>query len=254
MDPTFLGVSILAALVGASTAFRFGRRHGRSWGEMLLLLAMAGIAAVLGGHLFAVVAYKPAAFAEHPFAYLFDLSNGLSLAGALFFFFLQGVEFSRLRRQAPAPNLDLLAVGAAPSVVVSRLYCWSQGDHPGLRYQGFPAIEYPDGLRLDLGMLEALWGLILCMLLWRLASRLRPGGLAFVFVWGYAAGRLILDSLRIEADQLSSLQARGWIGQADPRYGGLTPAQWLAIVSLALSFWAWRRWRLAGRMQSQTGN
>ena len=74
--------------------------------------------------------------------------------------------------------------------------------------------------RYDLGTLELFLTIgiaLVCVLLWR--RRLLTGTYAVLVSLVYAPARFALDFLRLE----------GTAG-ADPRYGGLTPAQWMCIA------------------------
>ena len=159
---------------------------------------------------------------------------------------------SRLvRRKEPLPTLpfaDLILSVFPIAWIFGRTGCSVAHDHPGaLTEQGSPfAIAFPssnpavvDGpgahtafgpitvihghfARYDLGTLELFLTLsiaLVCVLLWR--YRLPTGTYAVLVSLVYAPARFALDFLRLE----------GTFG-ADPRYGGLTPAQWLCIALL----------------------
>jgi phosphatidylglycerol---prolipoprotein diacylglyceryl transferase len=92
-----------------------------------------------------------------------------------------------------------------------------------MRSELWLAVRYPEGGRFDLGMLEMLLTIPLAaaFLLLRRSPR-PPGFFVGALALAYAPVRFGLDFLRARDTPL-----------ADPRYAGLTPAQW-ACVPLAL--------------------
>jgi phosphatidylglycerol:prolipoprotein diacylglycerol transferase len=115
--------------------------------------------------------------------------------------------------------------------LLARLGCAAVHDHLGRSSRAWIAVRFASGL--DLGLLEALLTLALLVIAEaaRRAGRDRPGAIAGVIAMGYALIRFPLDFLR--AEELSG---------GDPRYGGLTAAQWgclplfgLGLVGMALA-------------------
>ena len=166
------------------------------------------------------------------------------------------------RRDAVQPILpfaDLILSVFPVAWVFGRSGCSSVHDHPGaLAAKGaFLAVEFPRGFppdaspeyvakmftgprthfgpieflhgdlpRYDLGLLEMLFTLVLAILLaltWH--KKVRVGTYVVATSMAYAPVRFAMDYLRItEADSRIN---------ADPRYGGLTPAQWACIALFA---------------------
>ena len=108
-------------------------------------------------------------------------------------------------------------------------------DHPGARVESLLAVGYPlvrpapdapfaliqgPVHRFDLGLLEMMFTVIIAIcfaLTWH--KRLACGTYIVVTSLAYAPVRFAMDFLRITDGD-----------QADPRYGGLTPAQWECIA------------------------
>jgi phosphatidylglycerol:prolipoprotein diacylglycerol transferase len=218
------GLLTAAGLVaGLAVATWAARRDGLDHRPLVRAVAVAAGAGLLGAHLVHLLAYHPAELAD-PWA-LLRLGDGLSSMGGL----LGGALGAALAFRGREPGLrrygDALAVGLAPGWAIGRVGCALVRDHPGHRTTFLLAAAYPDGPRHDLGTYEAalLFALAALLLALRrrgaLAGRLLPAlGL------GYAAGRFALDLLR--ATDLPG---------ADPRPGGLTPAQWGCLL---LAAWA----------------
>jgi phosphatidylglycerol:prolipoprotein diacylglycerol transferase len=116
---------------------------------------------------------------------------------------------------------------------LGRLGCFLAHDHPGIRSESPLAVNYPDGARLDLGLLEALAMLALSIVFLRLRTRAPTAlpylGLLCVY---YGCVRFGLDWLRIE----ETLR-----GIYEPRYLGMTLAQWFCPLLLSAGLWLlWR--------------
>jgi phosphatidylglycerol---prolipoprotein diacylglyceryl transferase len=163
----------------------------------------------------------------------------------------------RTRPQPILPFADLILSVFPVSWVFGRMGCSSVHDHPGaLAHPGaFLAVEYPRGFapdaspeyvakmfagarssfgpiellhgdapRYDLGLLEMLFTLCLASLLaltWK--KKVSVGTYVIATAVTYAPVRFVMDYLRI-TDGVN----------ADPRYGSLTPAQWMCIALFGL--------------------
>jgi phosphatidylglycerol:prolipoprotein diacylglycerol transferase len=170
----------------------------------------------------------------------------------------------RIRRRTKAqpilPLADLILSVFPVAWVFGRMGCSSVHDHPGaLANKGaFLAVEYPRGFpadaspeyvakmftgprssygpieflhgdmpRYDLGLLEMLFTLCVATLLALTWSRkVRVGTYVAATALTYGPVRFVMDYLRITEGV-----------NADPRYAGLTPAQWccLALTGLGLT-------------------
>jgi phosphatidylglycerol:prolipoprotein diacylglycerol transferase len=98
------------------------------------------------------------------------------------------------------------------------------------------AVRYPEGARHDLGLEEAIWALGTSLLFLLLSRRQRPLGLyVSLLSLGYAPVRFALDYLRVTD-----------LPGSDPRYFGLTPAQYGTFFVLAAGL-ACLRWTLIHR-------
>ncbi len=227
LRPTGL-LAAAGLLLGLAVARAVARADGLDAAALTRRLALAAGVGLVGAHLGHLLAYHPEELRD-PWA-LLRLSDGLSSMGGL----LAGAAALALAFRGAVPGLaahgDALALGLAPGWMVGRLGCALAHDHPGRLTTAPLAVRFPDGLRHDLGLLEALllgalWLLLLGL---RRAPRWR-GRLLQVLALGYGAGRFLLDLLR--ATDLPG---------ADPRHAGLTPAQWACLLILA-----WGGWSLA---------
>ena len=125
-------------------------------------------------------------------------------------------------------------IAFVPGFTFGRLACTVVHDHVGARSDGFfLAIDYPpgeisgvSGLHHNLGFYEFLYMLVLCGILYGLHRwKSRPVGMMVaVMATAYAPVRFFLEFLRVNP-------------QADPRYAGLTFAQWMSIVTVAIGLY-----------------
>jgi phosphatidylglycerol---prolipoprotein diacylglyceryl transferase len=246
------GVIVAAAvLAGLTIGQRRFRRLGldRALGERLAWWAVVG--GFLGAHLFSVVFYFPREVLENPLILLKlweDISSFGSILGGILGIWL----FFRLR--VPAVDaasrwayLDVAAFVFPVALMTGRIACTLAHDHPGtittfplaVSLESSEAREYitrvyADAGRLaelpppgalarlgfhDLGWYESLYLTVFVVPAVLLLDRRprRPGTFLAAFVLLYMPARFLLDFLRV----------------ADARYAGLTPAQWVALATLA---------------------
>jgi len=172
---------------------------------------------IVGAHLVEIFLYDPELLRkEGPGVLLRVWKGSASIGGALGGFGAILLYF-RSQGMRAVPYFDALALGIVPAWAVTRIGCAVAHDHPGIRSTSWLAVQFPDGLRLDLGLLDAVVLGVLGAVLWGLARRKRPeGALCGVFAVGYSVARFFLDFLR--ATDLPN---------SDRRIHGLTPAQWI---------------------------
>jgi phosphatidylglycerol:prolipoprotein diacylglycerol transferase len=118
------------------------------------------------------------------------------------------------------PYLDALMYGFAPGWILARAGCFVSHDHLGTRSDFFLAVAYADGPRHNLGFYEMLVAIGITAVLYALARRRSFVGFHTALVLClYAPARFLMDMLRT----------------GDARYLGLTPAQYLCFVMLAIA-------------------
>ncbi len=182
-------------------------------------------------HWVSVLLYFPHQVAENPWV-LFAIWNGLSSVGGFFGAFIGMMYYLKKHKQPVIVYADATIYGLLIGWIFGRMGCSLVHDHPGgIVPEGtfFAVGPWPDGtFRYDLGLVEFLFAVTLCSLIYFVGKPLerRPGWLVGVVVMAYAPFRFGLDFLR--ADQV----ARKMIPTPDARYAGLTPAQWFCIVFL----------------------
>jgi phosphatidylglycerol:prolipoprotein diacylglycerol transferase len=126
------------------------------------------------------------------------------------------------------PYADVIASSFPAAWVFGRSGCSVAHDHPGLASDAWFAVQYPGGGRFDLGLYEMLLTIPLALAFRWLRRKPRPGGFYVgAMAIAYAPVRFALDFLRIE-------DSTGLNAAVDPRYAGLTPAQWACFGLLGM--------------------
>jgi phosphatidylglycerol:prolipoprotein diacylglycerol transferase len=228
------------AMLGAFFGLAAGSRHAEKLGlEPALVRRMAiccGVGGLLGAHYIDLFLYQPGWSARSDAAWLFiNPFSGISSYGGLiggtlgFFVFALSSHVKRLR------YADAALVAVVVLLTFGRAGCASVHDHVGLASSFALAVDFPRdnptgvvGPHHDLGLYElALFSVLLAGMARLLRRPRRPGWIVAVVAPAYAVPRFFLDFLRRES--------------TDPRYGGLTPAQWscIATVAVAIALFAW---------------
>jgi phosphatidylglycerol:prolipoprotein diacylglycerol transferase len=228
------------AMLGAYFGLAAGSRHAEKLGldpERVRRMAMCcGVGGLLGAHYMDLFLYQPGWSAGSDAVWRFlNPFSGLSSYGGLiggtlgFFVFARWSRIKRLR------YADAALVGVVVLLTFGRAGCASVHDHIGVASQFALAVDFPAGNpsgvagpHHDLGLYElGLFSLLLAGAVLLLRTPRRPGWIVGVVATGYAVPRFFLDFLRLPS--------------SDPRYGGLTPAQWscVATVVAALALFAW---------------
>jgi phosphatidylglycerol---prolipoprotein diacylglyceryl transferase len=248
-------------IVGTWLATRRARQRGLDLALLNSFITWMLVAGFLGGHMLDQIFYHPEEVLKRPWSLLL-LWEGLSsfggfigaLIGIILWKHYEAVPVWRTpivtiskfrRREHPLPILpfaDLILSVFPVAWVFGRSGCSVVHDHPGMRTEPgtFLSVGYPTDLQLhelreaeeirllwdgpvhrfDLGLLEMMFTVIVATafaLTWR--RKLATGTYVAVVAMAYAPVRFAMDSLRIKESAV-----------ADPRYGGLTPAQWASIA------------------------
>jgi phosphatidylglycerol---prolipoprotein diacylglyceryl transferase len=228
------------AMLGAFFGLAAGSRHAEKLGldpakvrKMAICCAVGG---VIGAHLFDLFLYQPG-WSERSDAVwrLLNPSAGISSYGGLvggtlgFLVFALSTQVKRLR------YADAALIAVVVLLTFGRAGCASVHDHVGVSSSSWLAVDFPAGNptglvgpHYDLGLLElGVLGVLLATTVLLLRRPRRPGWIVGVVAIAYAVPRFWLDYLRRQ--------------DSDPRYGGLTPAQWccLATAAVAVGLLVW---------------
>ena len=184
--PAF-SVTMAAAIVAGRfivvhRARRLGIRH-EAIAPLYLCAGLAGVAGALAGP-------------------LLHLETGLTSFGGAIAALSVAVLFCRLRAYSYVRTLcllDVLAFAAAFAAMLGRLGCALAHEHRGILSTGWLAVRYPEGPRYDLGLIEFLFLLVLCIVFCWLDRRPRPAG--FFLIAGavaYGVFRILRAELEVE--------------------------------------------------------
>jgi phosphatidylglycerol:prolipoprotein diacylglycerol transferase len=172
-------------------------------------------------HVFDVLAYHPEAVREDPLV-LLKIWGSMSSFGGIFGGMIAAVVCARrhgLSLRDIFAFVDTVAFAFPFAWVFGRSGCALAHDHLGIRTDHWLAVRFPDGPRLDLGLLELLFTIGIAGLFLLLDRRPRPTGfwLAAFFTL-YGPVRFLMDRLRTE----------------DARYLGWTPGMYASVVATCL--------------------
>jgi phosphatidylglycerol:prolipoprotein diacylglycerol transferase len=222
----------LGVILGDRIVVAQGRRRGLDENDVKYMNARIVIGGFIMAHLVSVIFYYPERIAENwkvlinPFAGLSSFGGFLG-AFLAFMYFTKKAGIDRLR------YADSVALGLAVGWIFGRGGCSSAHDHPGRHVDAsFPlSVMFKDGPRIDLGIYELLFTIVLTAILFRYNRKPRaPGRIIALAMLIYAPARFALDFLRATDVQ-----------SPDRRYVGLTPAQWACLATAALGVNLWTR-------------
>jgi phosphatidylglycerol:prolipoprotein diacylglycerol transferase len=145
-------------------------------------------------------------------------------------------EPGRLAHRFPVAYADALAYGCIGGWMFGRLACAIAHDHIGLASTFVLAVDFPAGAIKDLpagsyhdlGLYEFLYlTCVFGVFTWLLRRPRREGLLLGLFAVAYTLPRFFFEFLRLPT--------------TDPRYAGLTAAQWFSVAGLCAGIYFLRR-------------
>ena len=225
----FVAAGIVAAVV---LAYRLAGRQKLDRDLVLDLAAWMIFGGLIGGRLLYLAAYDPLSWLHDPLMAVRVWQGGMSIYGGFIGAGIAGWSYCRYRRVAFLPYAHLIAFVLPLGCAIGRIGCFLIHDHPGVRSTAWFAVAYPDGGRLDHGLLLAVLNLaIFIFFVWRSRSRTAASEpWLFWYLAIYGAARFGLDF------------QRAWdLPQADTRLLGLTPAQYLSLAACVVGAAALRR-------------
>ena len=229
-------------LVGASLTVRRGRQLGLLEENVKNMIFWTVFTGFVVSHFVDVLIYQNDLSWADKLKALADPRSGLSSMGGFAGAVLGLYIWCRRNNEPVLPYADSLAYGLATGWMFGRLGCFVAHDHPGSETKFFLGVDYPcpvphcfnmgDKLwyvgdqfrRHDLGLYEAISAASLATFYF-ISERFKPrvGYFVAAIATFYGPVRFALDYLRID-------KVRG----ADPRYLGLTPAQYAAVAVIGI--------------------
>jgi phosphatidylglycerol:prolipoprotein diacylglycerol transferase len=220
----------LGVIVGDRIVVREGRKRGLDDTDTKFMNARIVIFGFIVAHLVSVIFYFPERIKESPWVLLNPL-GGLSSFGGFLGAFIAFAYYTKKEKIPRLAYADSVGLGLSVGWIFGRTGCFTAHDHAGRHTSFFLSVWYPKqtptdvaGPRLDLGLDELLFTIVMTAVLFAYARKPRPAGhvigLACLM---YAPVRFGLDFLRATDVALPDL-----------RYAGLTPAQWACLATFAL--------------------
>jgi phosphatidylglycerol:prolipoprotein diacylglycerol transferase len=243
-------------IIGTAITTRRARNRGIDLDRLNSFITWMLVAGFIGGHMLDEIFYHPAEIVRRPYS-LFMLWEGLSsfggfVGGMIGVFLWKYLDLAPVAHVGPfaiswfkarpkplpiLPFCDLVLSVFPVAWIFGRSGCSVVHDHPGARApaDALLAVAYGPGPadhngpsdlihgtapRYDLGLLELMFTVIVAfcfVLTWR--KKVPTGTYVAVVSLAYAPVRFAMDFLRITDGE-----------GADPRYGGLTPAQWQCLA------------------------
>jgi phosphatidylglycerol:prolipoprotein diacylglycerol transferase len=227
----------LGVYLGAIVANRRARERKLDPAVMSQLIFWVVAAGFIGGHMLDAVFYHPARILKDHY-YILRLWDGLSSYGGFTGALIGAWLWRTIYNRKILPFGDVICSALPIGWMFGRAGCAVVHDHPGALSEAWFAVRYPSGTgigfigRFDLGLYECLLTIPLALgfaIAWR-RDPFRPIG--FYAGWmcvAYAPVRFLLDFFRVtEAENP---------GGGDPRYAGLTPAQWACFLFLGIGLY-----------------
>ncbi len=263
------GIIVAAGvLIGATPLRRYAEWHGVSDDHIRGLLTWIMVSGFLGAHEFDVVAYQwdrigdatvvqpagwwflPVGMWPSNWPLVLRIWDGISSYGGFIGGALGFALFVWWKRLPPRLFADIGVIGLLPAFTIGRIGCTVVSDHIGAavdgdRWYAFLAMDYPRKLNLghladtypgtsevikawNLGLVEFLYlvpvNIVVLWLAFRPSKRTPAGFVSVLTAMLYAPVRFFLDYLRPE--------------DTDPRYFGMTFAQWSSILVFGVAVYA----------------
>ncbi len=235
-------IFIIVGILFATYMMRkYTERYGMDEDDMRWLGIRLVIFGFIGAHLVDVLFYTPERLAKDPWL-LVKVWDGIASYGGFLGAALAFVFFAWRRGFHLLRWVDMVVYGFVPGMIFGRAACFSVHDHIGKKSDFVLAVDFPDNYRApgfdggpahDLGFYEmllwlALWPVVFALSRW---EGRRPGTLFVAWALLYPPARFAMEYLRYP--------------DTDPRYWGLTPAQYMAIgtfvFGLAMLGWLYTR-------------
>lgn len=243
--PTIKPFGTLVAIgvyVGSVVGMRHARQRGLNEKKMSEFIFWTIGMGFIGGHVLDAIFYHPDRVMDDPL-YIIKLWEGLSSYGGFVGALVGALAWRFSRKEAVLGYIECVASAFPVGWFFGRMGCASVHDHPGHRSDLWFAVQWPMGRghawegRFDLGFIEMTLMIPLVVAFWILWEKKpqRPIGFYMgVLCTSYAPVRFFLDFLREDESNAFG---------GDPRYAGLTPAQWACFALLGAGLYFLRMWK-----------
>ena len=197
------------------------------------LITWCTLGVILGGRLAYVIFYNPGQYLADPLAVLKLWEGGMSVHGGLVGVILAILLYARKAGLSALRILDYAAVVTPLGLMLGRLANFMNGELWGRPTDGSWGIIFPDAGPLprypsqlfEAGLEGVTLLLLLNLLFWFTAARMRPGLLGGLFIACYGVARFAIEFVREPDLQLGVLPL------------GLTMGQLLSLPMIAAGLW-----------------
>jgi phosphatidylglycerol:prolipoprotein diacylglycerol transferase len=221
-------LAAVAVVVGGRAILVRAHRQGIPVEQMFRFCFWVYICAMAGAFLSKIVLDDFNGLLADP-SRVFRASLGVRSVGGISCGFLAGLvwcRFHRLSALETMRRLDIIAYAMPIGWMIGRLGCALAHDHRGLDSTSWIAVNFPEGPRYDLGLIEFLFLIAMVIAFWLLDRRPRPVGF-FFGLYGVVYG-----GFRIWLDTLHNQPARFYGGAAGVLVGLLG---WVVMLVLERS-------------------
>jgi phosphatidylglycerol---prolipoprotein diacylglyceryl transferase len=197
----FGALAAIAVVVGGRTILLRAHRRGIPAQEMFQFCAVVYLCALVGAVVSKIVLDNYPDFFLNP-EHAFRVNLGFRSIGGIIGGILGGLlwrSYHRLSLFETMRRLDIIAYALPLAWMIGRLGCTLAHDHRGFASTSWIAVNFPEGPRYDLGLIEFLF-LIPVVIAFRIIDR-RPHPVGFYFgLYGviYGGFRIWLDTLHMQ--------------------------------------------------------
>ncbi len=234
----------LGILVGLLVALRVAKRRGLNAEKMMDVAFWAIFSALIGSRLLYVLVELPE-YIDAPLNVFKVWEGGLSFSGGLLGAAIAAWVYFRRHDLPWRAYVESGVMGLPIGIAIGRLGCFFIFDHPGIPTSFFLGEEYIDRIvRHNHGLylsIEQLALSIVFFVLWKSNPQRRIGVYTALFLLWHGVARFLLDFWR--AIDLPN---------SDPRFFGLTVAQYLSIVAVVGAGILWYSLSHGLRTKTQT--
>jgi phosphatidylglycerol---prolipoprotein diacylglyceryl transferase len=209
---------VIGILLGARIATARAKQAGLDAEQFSSLVFWTVASGLVISHVLDTIAYYPREALLEPWRLLM-FWQGLSSFGGFTGAAIGFLVYSHRHRIDRWLAADAIAYGLPVGWLFGRMGCSVVHDHPGVMSDSFLAVNFPDGARFDLGLLELMLTPLLILAVIIVGRRTkRSGAIVATIALVYPVLRFPLDFLRAP-----------YVDGGDIRYFGLTPGHYAAI-------------------------
>jgi phosphatidylglycerol:prolipoprotein diacylglycerol transferase len=197
-------LAAVAVVVGGRVILLRAHRQGIHVEQMFRFCFWVYVAAMVGAFFSKILWDDFPAVLLHP-TLLFKQELGVRSVGGISCGFLGALAWCRYHKLSALESmrrLDIIAYAMPTGWIIGRLGCTLAHDHRGLASTSWIAVQFPEGPRYDLGLIEFLFLIVLVIGFKLLDRKPRPVGFFFgLYGVVYGGFRAWLDTLHIQPNR-----------------------------------------------------